>query len=299
MNKLNPIKFRCSHRHNGVSHPACYLRYLQQIKEYDESLLPKVLVFDIETSPLKAYVWQHSVWNANISEDKILSEWYMLTWAAKWLYSDNVMSDRLAGKEALAEDDSRIVKSLWKLLDEADIVIAHNSVNFDVPNMNTRFIVNGLPPTTPYRILDTLKIARKQFGFTHNNLNALARVFGFDAKLETNFDLWKRCVDGDDSAFKEMETYNIQDVKLLEDVYLKLRPWIKSHPNLGLYIQSENPVCPACGSDNIHIVENKFDYTNVSKFPLFRCDKCGAYARGRKNIIDKLVRDNLVRSVTR
>jgi len=296
----NMLTFRCEHRHSAITHPRCYLRHLMSENGLEEeNVLPKVLVFDIETSPLSAYIWQHSVWGANVSEDKVISEWFMLTWSAKWLFSNEVMSDRLTGKEAKKENDSRIVSGLWNLLDEADIIIAHNGDRFDVPNMNTRFIVNNLPPTSPYQTIDTLRVARKQFGFTHNNLNALARVFGFDVKLDTDFDLWKRCIDGDDEALAYMEGYNKGDVTLLENVYLKIRPWIKSHPNLGLYIEDESSRCSACASTELTWLTDKYWYTQVSKFPIFKCESCGGYGRARKSVLTKEVKENLVVSLAR
>jgi hypothetical protein len=294
--KLDAFHFRCQHRHSGITHRGCYKKYLQNFTK-NGSKLPKVLVFDIETSPLKAYIWQKSVWNANVTENQVLSEWFMLCWSCKWLFSDEVMSDRLSGKEAKNEDDSRIVKSLWYLLNEADIVIAHNGDRFDVPNMNTRFIVNGLPPTAPYQTIDTVTVARRQFGFTHNNLNALARIFGFDEKIETNFELWKRCVDGEDSALEEMERYNRHDVELLEEIYLKIRPWIHAHPNLGLYIESTEPICSNCGSKSLTKTD-KFYYTLTGKYELYRCE-CGAYIRVRTSSVSKEVKKNLLVSVAK
>jgi len=271
------------------------LKFLQG----DDAVLrkfPKVLLFDIETAPLSAYVFQKSIWRANITEEQVISEWFMLTWSAKWLYDGNVMTARLTGKEAIQEDDSRITKDFWKLLDECDIAIAHNGDGFDIPNMNTRFIVNNLPPPSPYKTIDTLLVARQQFGFTHNNLNALARIFGFEAKKDTDIELWKRCVRGEEKALTYMQEYNIGDTILLENVYLKLRPWIRNHPNIGLYIDSNETVCPNCGSSNITWLDNKFHYTGVSKFPLFVC-QCGAYGRGRTSIITKKTNPNLVVSL--
>lgn len=295
-NKVTPFNFRCKHRHNGITHPRCYLKYVLG-EEVNVAKLPKVLIFDIETSPLKAYIWQHSVWKANVGEDQVLSEWFMLCWSAKWLFDGRIMSDRLTGREAKDENDGRIVRSLWKLLDEADIVIAHNGDRFDVPNMNTRFIVNNLPPTSPYQTIDTVSVARRQFGFTHNNLNALARVFGFKAKLDTNFDLWKRCVDGDENSLRRMEAYNRGDVELLEEVYMKIRPWIHSHPNLGLYTESNEPICTNCGSHNITKTD-KFYYTQTGKYELYKCS-CGAYIRVRTSALSKEKRKSLLVGIAR
>lgn len=284
------LKPRCQHRHTAKSHPNCFINGVP--KRLLAPILPKILVFDIETSPLQAYVFQSQVWNARISDDAVLSQWFMLSWAAKWLFDTEIMADGLTGREALKEDDKRISKSLWKLLNEADIVIAHNGDRFDVPNLNTRFVVNGLNRPAPYQSIDTLKVAKKQFGFTHNSLNALAKVFGFDVKLETDFELWKRCVAGDEEALVYMKDYNKGDVQLLEDVYLKLRPWINSHPNIGLYLLSDGEVCPNCGSSEISWVKGKYYYTQTSRFPVYTC-KCGAYGRSRKSDLSKEVSKKL------
>lgn len=262
------------------------------LQEAELKRLPNVLVFDIETSPLMAYVWQTQVWNAQVGADKIISEWFMLTWSAKWLFSNKIMSAKLTGKEAKSENDKRIVKELWSLLDEADIVIAHNGDRFDVPNMNTRFLVNGLPPTSPYQSIDTTKIARRQFGFTHNSLNGLAKIFGFDEKVDTDFDLWKRCLDGDEEALAYMEKYNIHDVELLEEVYMKLRPWVKSHPSLSLYSDMSEKMCPNCG--NTDLEQDGHYFTSVGKYRTHKCKKCGAYCRERTNVLPKDKRKSLL-----
>jgi hypothetical protein len=282
---------RCKHRHTRETHPKCFDEYGNLLGIRVNTFLPKVLIFDIETSPLQAFVFQKSIWKTNVGAEQVISEWFTLCWSAKWLFDDTIMSDRLTGNEARREDDSRIVKSLWKLLDQADIVIAHN-ISFDVPNMNTRFVVNDLPPTNPYQTIDTMLVAKKQFGFTHNSLNGLAKLFGFKAKMDTDFELWKQCVAGNEEALEYMSEYNKGDVEILEEIYLKLRPWIKSHPNLGLYVESIEPVCPNCGSPDISWT-GKFYYTQTGKYSTFRC-RCGAFGRARKTSVPKEMRDNLM-----
>jgi DNA polymerase elongation subunit (family B) len=241
--------------------------------------LPKILLLDIETTPLEAFVWQMQVWKARVNDESVISRWFMLTWSAKWLFAPDVISMKLTSDEVKKENDKRIVEGLWKVLNEADIIIAHNGDAFDVPNINTRFIVNGLPPTKPYLTIDTLRIAQKQFGFTHNSLNALARVFGLSEKIETDFELWRRCKNGDEDALSEMEIYNRHDVEVLEEVYLKIRPWIKGHPNLALYMELDQHVCRNCGSTDLEHT-NKHQYTSTGRYELLRC-KCGSYGRMR------------------
>jgi DNA-directed RNA polymerase subunit RPC12/RpoP len=257
---------------------------------------PKILLLDIEISPVLAAVWKTRVWEARISHESILSDWYMLTFSCKYLGSESMMSYKLTGEEALREDDSRLVDKLWSILDDTDIVICHNGDYFDIPCINSRFILSGLGPTSYYKQIDTLKVARKQFGFTHNSLDALAERFGIPAKIDTTFELWKRCIRGDEEALFEMESYNRHDVEILEGVYLKLRPWIKSHPNLALYDDSEEVRCPHCGSKKLEL-NGGFYTTHTGKYPTYRCLDCGATPRSRKSDLPKEKTKSLLVSI--
>ena len=253
-----------------------------------------ILSFDIETSPMKAFVW--SRWKQNIYLDQTISEWFMLCWAAKWLDSDEVLSDSVTPKEVLVEDDSRIAKSLWVLIDQADMLVAHNGKRFDVPKMNTRFFMAGLPQPSPYAQVDTLLAARQQFAFSSNKLDALAGYFNIEHKSSTNFKLWVDCLNGDQTSLDYMESYCRKDVVILEKVYIKLRPWIKNHPNIGLYIESDNMICPSCGSSHL-VKDNSFHYTKVSKFEVMRCKDCQSISRLRVSTYPVTKRKTLITSM--
>lgn len=257
----------------------------KEIKQFT----PRILMLDIETAPLSGYMW--SLWKQNIGLNQIISEWFMLCWSAKWIYSDKVFSGKLNQKELLTQNDRRICSDLWKLLDEAELVVAHNGDRFDIPKINTRFIINGLNRPSPYRTIDTLTVARKQFGFSSNRLDALAGYFGFEHKLSTDFTLWDRCVKGDTEAMNYMSEYCDRDVLLLEEVYLKIRNWIPNHPNIGLYFDATEHICPNCGSTDL--TEGKPYYTTVGRYQTLRC-KCGAISRVKKSDYDN---SKLLRSV--
>jgi predicted RNA-binding Zn-ribbon protein involved in translation (DUF1610 family) len=240
----------------------------------------KVLILDIETSPLRSYIW--NVWNQNIGHNMAMmeSDWFMLTWSAKWLYDEKMLSDKVTSEEVFNEDDSRICNSLWLLLEEADVVIAHNALKFDIKRINTRFLKNGLNPPMPYQVIDTLAHARRRFSISSNRLNYIAKFLGLGEKIDTGgFDLWKRCMMGDEDALRDMEVYNIQDVKLLEDVYLELLPYIKPHPNVALFVAEDVHVCPSCGSDDLNWEGTYTTYAN--RYDAFRCGDCGSIGRSR------------------
>lgn len=242
--------------------------------------LPKILLLDIETSPMQAYVF--NLWKQNIAWDHTKGHWFILCWSAKWLYQDEILSDRLTPEEAINEDDSRIVRSIWYLLNEADIVIAHNALGADLPWLNTRFVMNGFVPPKPYQIVDTLKVCKQKFGFASNKLDALCEYFNIPHKDPTDFELWRKCVNGDDEALEYMLKYNRNDVKILEQVYLVLLPWINGHPNIANLVNDN--VCTHCGSDNLEEIKDKYYFTGVNKYKLYRCKNCGTVIRGRENL---------------
>ena len=257
--------------------------------------LPKILLLDIEIAPNKAAIFR--VWKQNVGPDQLLSEWFMLTWSAKWLFDDEVLSDRLTPSEAKDEDDKRILLSIWELLDEADIVIAHNAKYFDIPRINTRFLIENIQQPSTYRMIDTLFEVKKQFDFLYNRLDYINNRLGLGRKLEHGGmkDLWIPATNGSEKALLEMEEYNKVDVEILEELYLRIRPWIKSHPNMGLYMESKEPVCANCGSPDVK-PDGKSYYTYTGKYQTYRCS-CGALSRVRKSDLDKEVGSNLLVSL--
>lgn len=195
----------------------------------------KILVFDIETS-LMVFTAFHTgmqyLGDVNIEKD-----FHVISWAAKWLGEEEVFSDVLTAKEAKRGNDKRILKGLWKLLDEADVVIGHNSDKFDLKKINTRFIFNDLPLPRPSKSIDTLKIARKTFSFSSNKLDYLCKLFDLPAKEgnEEGYTLWLKCLKGDKQALKDMETYNRNDVVILENLYNILKNGITKPVKVKVY----------------------------------------------------------------
>lgn len=247
---------------------------------------PRILILDIETSPMQAYVWKR--WKENISLDQTISEWFMICWSAKWLGETDTFGDCCIPDEIQEEDDMRICYSLWNILNEAEIVIAHNGSHFDIPMINSRFAIHGFLPPSPYKQIDTLDVAKRSFKFSSNKLDALAGYFNIEHKDPTDFKLWKACMEGDQEALNYMFSYNKKDVEILEQVYYKIRPWIKNHPNLATINMTEELLCPICGSHNVVPIPGKFSGTAVSQYQVYRCKDCFAVVRGREKINDKV-----------
>ena len=256
--------------------------------------MAKIVTIDIETSPHIGYVWQ--AWKQNIPHKMVKEHGgVIMCYAAKYLGEERIIYDEARTEE----DEKRMIKGILAILDDADIVIAHNANRFDVPMIMNRALVHGLIPPSPFKVVDTLAVAKKEFKFMHNNLVALADLLGCAPKDNhekfPGFDLWLECLNQNDEAWAEMKKYNIQDVLTLEEVYLKLRPYIKNHPNVGVFDEGDEPVCPKCGGKHIHY--RGYAHTNVSKFRRFICLSCGGWGRTRYNELDKKKRKALVTNV--
>lgn len=257
----------------------------------------KILLFDIETSPIMANVW--SLWDECRTMKMVDMDWYVLTWSAKWLDGKKVTVKSLPdypNYKKDRQDDSALLQDIWDLLDEADIVIGHNAQKFDCRKLNSRFLVNGLTPPSPYRMIDTLKVAKAHFAFTSNKLDSLGEILGCGRKAETGgFELWRGCMNNDKSCWAKMCKYNVQDVILLENIYLKLRPFMKNHPNINLDGSCSEAKCPACGSTKLQ--RRGYAYTNASKFARLCCKECGKWSREKINNIGKESRGNVVANI--
>jgi DNA polymerase III alpha subunit (gram-positive type) len=246
----------------------------------------KIVIFDIETAPAEAYVWRR--WKENIRVDQVISEGYVLCAVAKFLdekYPRKISLPDTKQWKTNKEDDTEVVKWCWEILNDADIVVAHNGKHFDFPVLNTRFMALGLPPPAPYKIVDTLEVAKKKFKFPYNSLHGILTYLGLATKHDTDFQLWVDCKNGKMDAWKTMVDYCVNDVKILETLYKKMVPWIDTHPNMGLFTDFSRPVCPKCGSEKIHRRGTHHTLTQV--YNRYSCTACGGWFRDRNTSLDK------------
>ena len=242
-----------------------------------EKLEHKTLLVDLETAPNLGYCWQK--WETDIVSFK--EDWYILSFAYKWLGEKETKVVSLPQFKTFKKDksnDKELCKKLWELFDEAEVIIAHNGNSFDIKKSNSRFIFHDFTPPTPYKTIDTKLEAKRYFRFDSNKLDDLGQYLNLGRKINAGgFDTWLGCMNGDQKSWDKMCEYNKQDVILLEKIYLKLRGWMTSHPNLNL-INSETCLCPNCGSKKLY--KQGFAITRVSKRQRFQCQDCGCWCQG-------------------
>lgn len=246
---------------------------------------PSIVTLDIETSPLESYTW--GLWDQNVGLEQIKTEWSILSYSAKWLGSKEIFFNHTGGRgPKKVRDDKPLMKELWNLLDQADLVVAQNGARFDIKKINSRLVVHGFGPYSPIRIVDTLSVAKKHFGFTSNKLAWLSKYLTETKKSEhkkfPGFELWLECLKDNPAAWAEMRKYNIQDVVATEQLYLKQRPWISGHPNVANYNFDESEQCPKCASPRLQA--RGWAVTQAGKYQRLQCQDCGGWSRSKKNL---------------
>lgn len=237
----------------------------------------RVLLYDLETAPLLAHVWHPT--DDYVTSERLIHDSFLLCWSAKWLGDKTIRSGVVTGAEAVAQDDTRIVSDLAELIREADILVAHNVDQFDVPMFNNRLLALSLEPMGPKRTIDTLRLAKRNFRLAYNKLDYLGEYLGLGRKIKTDFDLWRACYQGDVKALAKMVRYNRQDVVLLEKIYNRLLPYVNNVPRLTDAAYDGQMVCPSCGEDRL--IRRGFHHTNVSSFQRYQCGQCTRYCRAR------------------
>ena len=261
--------------------------------------MAKILVLDIETAPMKAAVW--GMWQQNINVKMMEEAGYILCYSAKWLGNDEIMYDdgRNTNTPPKAKDEKALLETLIPLLDEADMVVGHNLIKFDMPKIRGRCLVHQLKLPSPYKEIDTCRAARKEFGFESNSLEFLCRIFKVEHRKSSHatfpgYELWDQCIQGNPDAWAEMKDYNTIDIHTTEDVYMAMRPYMTQHPNVGVFTDNDAPTCPKCGSTDVNHNKTKWAYTNIGKYKRYRCNSCGGWARGRAIIGSASSREHIL-----
>ncbi|HXE08330.1 MAG TPA: ribonuclease H-like domain-containing protein [Acidobacteriaceae bacterium] len=259
---------------------------------------PRICVLDIETSPIEAYVW--GLWDQNIGLEQIKQDWTIISFCVKWLGEKELVYEDTGGRGVgKVRDDRKLLKQLWQILDDADIVVAQNGRNFDIKKINARLIQHGYTPYSPIKIVDTLEAAKKHFGFTSNKLaylsSKLARTRKYEHKEFPGFELWKECLADNPKAWAVMRKYNPLDVISTAEVYEAMRPWITSHPNHGVYIQDKELRCPKCGSKSLQ--RRGYSATMLNTYPRFQCQDCHGWLRGKQTELPRDIRKALLTNI--
>lgn len=265
----------------------------------DETIIQQeganILLLDIESSPAIAAAFGR--FKQFLSQDNIISEGgHVLCAAYKWLGQSDVELVHVVGQSLLEIDDLPVILHIWELFNKADAIVCHNAKGFDFPMIQARVLYHGLPPLPHVKVIDTLIMAKKNFRLPNNKLDSISAYLGVDRKGDSGGILtWLNYMSGDEQAIDEMHTYCIQDVHVLEQVYLRLRAFghTGSEYNAAHYYEDSAMRCHVCGSTDIEPTGRSV-FTAVSEFAEHRCNHCNGVSRSRKPLNDRAKRANIV-----
>lgn len=244
---------------------------------------PKLLFLDTENAPNIACTW--GIHDQKIFYTDIIYEWFFLSGQWSWddskqINSVSLLDDKKRFKKNF-RDDYHVVKTIWDLLNEADIVIGHHLKGHDLKKLQAKFIEHGLPPVKMPMIVDTYVWA-KQFGFTSKKLRDLCTKLELTHKLSHEPGLFIKAALGNPLAIKNIVTYGLGDIPTLRELYYKLKPHSKGHPNHNLFRGDGVECCPKCSSENFK--KDGFKYTSVGKKQGYKCKDCGHFFTDGKSI---------------
>lgn len=253
---------------------------------------PRILTADIETLPITTHNWH--LFDEPRALDRLVKDWAIFMGAVKW-YGDKKV--HIMDTEATGDpyDDKEVVRWLCDLLGEADIVIGQNVQKFDLRKIRARAILHGLKPFREPQVVDTLLMSREVAQFTSHKLEYMSGMVATKKSQHLKFPgfaLWLGVIAGNSAAYKEARSYNRDDVKSTEELYLKLRPWARKHPNIAQYFDDEQRRCPRCGSSSIKF--NGVIHRGVSTYDSYECNSCGGHSRSRYTQNSKAKRASLI-----
>lgn len=243
---------------------------------------PKIVLWDVETSGITATTW--NLYPEYISYENMIDDWFMISVAWKELGKTkidavSVLDDPKRFKKN-CKDDYYVIKTVRDALEDVDILIAFNGDRFDTKMFNSRLIAHGLPPLPKIVYIDPLKEVKKVAKFTSHRLDFLSTALTGEGKMQTPSGTWKKAMNGDREAITLMARYNKVDVKKLEEVYLKLRPYFKSHPNVAT-IDTCN--CPTCNSNKTKKDGIRMRASGI-RVQTYRCLDCGSHFSDNKTL---------------
>lgn len=240
----------------------------------------KYLIYDIENMAALGWVW--GIWQQDVI--RVEHPQHLMTIAYTWLGEKKVHVIALPDYKLYKTEphnDRELVKAFWEVVNEADVLIGHNSKQFDTKMITSAFMRHRLGPPGRFKQVDTKQLARKHGRFLSNSLNDLGETFGIGKKMKhQGFDLWLGCDSGDMKCWKTMCAYNKQDVILTEKLYLELRPYDDTPPKMGV-MDGRPAACDVCGSERMHN-KTKKAYAGGGWRMQYKCYDCGHHQLGSK-----------------
>jgi hypothetical protein len=234
---------------------------------------PRILFLDIETKLIEAYTFgirdQHLTYKQiKDAKDARSIHCVGLKWHGE--RKTTVLSEWEHGYRGMLE-------GVHKALCEADAVATYNGARFDLPKLQGQFLIEGMTPPPPPTQIDIFKSVRRM-GFICNKLDYIAPILGLGSKVKHDgLEMWIAVRNECPKAQAKMARYCAGDVRLTEEVYDRVLPYIVNHPRLH---ETPPKDCASCGSDNVQ--RRGYNRSKAFKTERLQCMDCGGWHTGRR-----------------
>lgn len=229
----------------------------------------KILFYDLECSSL----------DANFG--------YIICIGYKWNYEKKAHVMSISDFPLFKKDptnDSQLLEGFRKVWDQADITIGHYSSKFDLPFLQTRYLMNGLQILPESSSVDTWRIAKYKLKLNSNRLETILQALNCKYhKTPVNGKYWVKAIAGNRDAIKYIVDHCYSDVMVLEEVYEKIKGLLTNHPLVGKpkefkqYTVSDE--CPTCGKKEFRVYGTSL--TATKRFQRLKCFGCGRVVKGK------------------
>ncbi|GAG77068.1 unnamed protein product [marine sediment metagenome] len=194
------LKFKCKHRHNGLTHPECYI---------DEDM--RVCYLDIESTALTATFGM------------------VLSTAIKERDNPNIMVSKF--KFGLTNGfDRPCIQSTVDILKQFDVVVTYygGDYRFDIPMIRTKADEYNIsfPEYGDMVSIDLYTVVKKKYKLHSNRLDVACRINGIQGKTHLDPKIWKAAMFGDPGALEYVVEHNKQDVVILEKLHKRLEKYM-------------------------------------------------------------------------
>jgi hypothetical protein len=236
---------------------------------------PKVLVYDLETTPVLAWVWscgEQVVRHGQLQEPHNQTKIICITY--RWLHEKKA--------KALVFDlktlsDKAILIEFSKLAREADVIIGKNNARFDDKHVNFRLFQNDLPPIPDLanKSDDLEKWMRRTFNMQSYALDYFAKLRTGEGKIKMEMGDWLDIVvRKDKKALDKMVKYGKKDADDTAELILQVKPYVTPKHSMASF--HGKPCCINCGSTNL--IKDGTRFLSGIKKQRFFCNDHKGYA---------------------
>lgn len=247
---------------------------------------PKILFMDLETSPLKAYIWQPG--KQYVGHKQLVKGhdmWGIICVTYCWNDGKPAKSIDWGYNQ---QNTLRVVEKFDEIIKRADHVIGKNSDRFDNKMINSCRMLSGLPGMPEWiKYTDDLeKHMRKHFRLPSQSLDYISHKLGLGGKIKMEFQDWIDIVEKTENgreSFNKMIKYGKKDVEDTRQLWYTLSEHFEPKFNMNTYDSSNGDRCryEDCGS--YHLLNNGTRILNRIRYQQYICGDCGRYA-GRKPV---------------